>query len=711
MPYKVPGAYARFVKTASPVANAGASRIMALVGTGLNYYEVYNETVARQSDRPFDTLTHENVFEIISISSKAIYSGKNNPTNVIYNQGVDFDLKDGKNIVWRTLDNEIQQPTLVNVDTDPFINEGSRAFANNCTYVVDVNNSYFVQDGQWRIEVTYPAKDQGCYRIINVDTNELLGEFVCGDTVNTTIPGINLKVKSTYKLPTTSSVDSDDNLVATGDYFIIKTVAGKTEKEATAVMNTKSSVIGLRNSVTKVNIINDGRVVNGQYKIIMKSAITKEFQVVSVDNSQAIPQEQVIYPDASDATKTAVWVSGNEIYDIIPGVEVILGDFKYTPADNDAVVIDTSARVVDSTLPGEGDSYYVSYKYRKASSGYDAKLFSDYDKLVAEYGNYEVTASGFVKNSLSLGAEIAFKNGIQQIICVEAKGTSDAEFCDAIDKLKRTLPGVSNVNTVVPLSTSVAVGAYCANHVDTMSSYEMGKERMTYLGAFMNQPLTKQPSGKDRTMGIIETCEGYNNERVVFVAPGEVVKSIRDINTGKSYDRTLPGCYLAVAVASIGLKNDPAEPLTNKTITGFSYLPTSYMESELNLMAGAGACLLIQSGNNIIIRHGITTSVTEVNSMEITLIQIKDYVIEACRTACGKLYIGRKNTASAVSDVNYTITNILNQFISQEIIVGYSNLSVKRSTEDPRQIDVKFEIEAVYPLNYINISFGFSAVK
>ena len=96
MPYKVPGAYARFVKTASPVANAGASRIMALVGTGLNYYEVYNETVARQSDRPFDTLAHENVFEIISISSKAIYSGKNNPTNVIYNQGADFDLKNKK---------------------------------------------------------------------------------------------------------------------------------------------------------------------------------------------------------------------------------------------------------------------------------------------------------------------------------------------------------------------------------------------------------------------------------------------------------------------------------------------------------------------------------------------------------------------------------------------------------------------------------------
>jgi hypothetical protein len=52
---------------------------------------------------------------------------------------------------------------------------------------------------------------------------------------------------------------------------------------------------------------------------------------------------------------------------------------------------------------------------------------------------------------------------------------------------------------------------------------------------------------------------------------------------------------------------------------------------------------------------------------------------------------------------------MLPEIMSQQIILGYSGLSVKRSKEDPRQIDVKFEIEAVYPLNYISISFGFSA--
>ena len=711
MAYKAPGAYARFTKTANTVANAGSSRIMALVGTGINYYEIANETIKRNSDRPYDALANGNVFEIISVSNKPVYATKNSPENVYYKQDTDFELKDAQNIVWRCLSEDVNQPQLINVDTDPFINEGSRFFNKNCTYVTDLNNSYFMIDATYRIEVTYAAKESGCYRIINTATNELLGEYVCSDTVNTAIPGVNLVVKSTYKLPEKADVDSDENEIAAGDYFLLQTTASKTEIEATATINDKSSVVGLKKSIKSINVINEGKVVTKKYKIVIKNALTKEFQVCEVDIASGAEVSKVIYPDATDATATATWVKGNEIYDIIPGVEIILDAFKYTPADNDSIYIDTIARKVDSTLPGEGDSYYVSYKYRKADAGYAAKLFSDYDDIVAEYGNYEVTASGFVKNSLALGAELAFSNGVSQIICVEAKGNSDAEFCDAIDKLKRTLPGVSNVNTIVPLTDSAVVGEYAANHVNTMSSYEMGKERMVYLGAGMNQPMTKSPTGADRSMGIIETCKGYNNERVVFVVPGKVIKSVRDVNTGLSNDRPLSGCYMAVAVAALGLKNDPAEPLTNKTIAGFSYLPTTYMESEMNLMAGNGACIIMQSGNNLIVRHGITTSPTEVNSMEITLIQIKDYVIDACRTSCGKLYIGRKNLASAVSDVSYTITNILSQFISAEIIIGYSNLSVKRSSEDPRQIDVKFEIEAVYPLLYINITFGFSAVK
>lgn len=81
--YQAPGVYASFVKTASAAVNAGRSRVLALVGTGINYYNVNNETVQRNSDRPYDTLAHENIFEL-QISSGPIYSARNNPETVIY---------------------------------------------------------------------------------------------------------------------------------------------------------------------------------------------------------------------------------------------------------------------------------------------------------------------------------------------------------------------------------------------------------------------------------------------------------------------------------------------------------------------------------------------------------------------------------------------------------------------------------------------------
>ena len=700
MAYRKPGTYARFVRSASAVSNAGSTRYLALVGTGLNYFEVSNEVVTRASDKPYDELKHSNVMEILSVSSKPIYYEKNTPNNVIYTIN-DYSLKDGKNIVWRTLNTIPDNPTLVKVDgTDPFVNEGSKEFNKFINIVTDANTSYLVEDGEWMIEVTYAAKEGGCYRVINYETKELIGEYAVSEDYKSVIPGCQLTITSTYRAPDNATPESEDNLISVGDYVVFKTVAGKTEIEPKAAVDTVSS--NMSSYVSKLEIVNQGAVTDGTYDVVVVKASTKEYQVKK--------GSLVIYPE--DGVSTATWVDGLELYQIIPGVSVTFKDLDANIVDGQFVRFVTTARVVDTALPGEGDTFYVSYKYRKPDADYAAKIFFEYDDVVAEYGNYDVTASGFVLNSLSLGAEIAFTNGLTQVICVQAKGTSDLEFTNAIDALKRELPGVDNVNVVIPLSTSVDVGTALMNHVDLMSSYEVGKERMGYFGAYINQALTKNPTAKDRTIGMVETAESFVNERMVFVTPGEIVKDIRDIRTGRTNERTLPACYPAIAVAAKGLVNDPAEPLTNKTIAGFKYIPTTLMESEKNLLASAGCLVLEQRGASVIkIRHGITTSTTEVNSQEITLIQIKDYVIDACRKATNSLYVGLKNRPSVLADVQYTITSILNQFVSQEVLIGYSGLSVKRSSDDPRQIDVKFEIEAVYPLNYINITFGFSAVS
>ena len=134
-----------------------------------------------------------------------------------------------------------------------------------------------------------------------------------------------------------------------------------------------------------------------------------------------------------------------------------------------------------------------------------------------------------------------------------------------------------------------------------------------------------------------------------------------------------------------------------------------YTETEKNALAESGCCVIEQKTSGIRVRHGITTQDDEVNTTEITLIQIKDYVIAQCRKSCDALYIGIKNLPGRKADIQYTINSILSQFMSQEIILGFQGLTVKDSPDDPREVLVNFEIEAVYPLNYVTITFGFAA--
>jgi hypothetical protein len=242
-------------------------------------------------------------------------------------------------------------------------------------------------------------------------------------------------------------------------------------------------------------------------------------------------------------------------------------------------------------------------------------------------------------------------------------------------------------------------------------SAESGRhERMVYLSAFAGQKINKSATAADKTLGMKQQAEAYSDERVVYVTPGRVAYDVKNIQTGRINTRTLPGCYLALGVATIALTHDPAEPLTRKKIAcGFTGLLDTYTEVEKNALAESGCCVVEELSSGIRVRHGITTKDDEINTTEITLIQIKDYVIAQCRKSCDELYIGIKNLPSAKTNIKYTITSILNQFVSQEIILGYSGLSVKDSSDDPREVLVNFEIEAVYPLNYVTISFGFSS--
>ncbi|AEO93438.1 tail sheath [Bacillus phage G] len=579
MPYKKPGAYARFVKTASAITSVGATRVMAIVGTGRMYFDSLNENIVRNNKAISDELARKGVYEVYAVTNKSVKPADLDPSNEavlkskvrVYEKDVDYTIAVDEatgtaRIVW-----EKEAGADAVVTTETFADTHPLHEIVSAT----VHEEHLITDGSYRIQFTYIDSADSSFNtfaIINNKNEEVLGEY----------------------------------------------------------------------TFTNTALIN-----------------------------------------------------------VIPGLTMTVRDFSAANV-GDSVKIDcTAAKIKAGLFDADQTTFYIHYNYKKMDAALEPKVFSDYNSVVAEYGNYEVTASGKVINSLSLGAEIAFTNGVTPIVLVQAKNDTAYEINTAIDKLRKDVVGVSVISTIVPLSTANGVRLHVSAHVLDMSDEEVGRERMAYVG------INKNESYGEAAL----LTKGFNNERLVCVAPGSAVKEIRDLETGKVSLRNLDASYLAVAVATLGLKNDPAEPLTNKPITGFSSIGSVYTEFEKNHMAENGVLILEQSGNNIKVRHGITTAATEVNTAEITLVQIKDYVIESVRKYLGEIYIGRKLMPTVVTDVQTTLTNILSQFVSQEVILGYGSVDVVRSEDDPRAIDVKFEIEAVYPLNYINIAFSFSGVN
>jgi hypothetical protein len=367
------------------------------------------------------------------------------------------------------------------------------------------------------------------------------------------------------------------------------------------------------------------------------------------------------------------------------------------------------------TLPTPNNSYYVSYSYGKEQAEYGPKVFYDYNDVVAAYGNYDIAANGRVVNSLALAAQVAFENGVSPIVCVQSQSETEGAYKTAIDSLNKPFFGLRNVSAIVALTDHLSapqhenVSVYLKQHVEDMALPINAKERMAYVSSHKDATYASFVTGA--ILSGNAPIYKYNSERVVFVVPGTVNKEIKDIRTGRFNTRVIGGSYLAVAAASVALSNDPAEPLTNKSVIGFGNLGTLFSEQEMNYLAEAGCLVFKQDGTIVRVRHGITTSVLDVNSQEITLVQIKDFVMDSVRLRLGEAYIGNKMKPTIVSDIESTLNSILSGFQAKGIILGYAGVKVSKSSLDSRQVDVRFEIEAVYPLNYIDISFSFSGVN
>ena len=485
-------------------------------------------------------------------------------------------------------------------------------------------------------------------------------------------------------------------------------------------------VNALDNYIEGIEITKESKLVNADYAVEYVNGVTEKTAAIRI--SKIVPRlndqekvEQHLVP-ISATLKISSFKNG-VISSIIPGIKFSL-DAKAIAAEAakpvDAKIkagtilgiISTRPVAFPNGQPADGDTYYISYKYRRTD--FSPRIFTQYEDIVATYGNYNVALNGYVSNGVTLAAQLAMQNGAEEVIISQVESDTNQGFKDAIDKLANIDENIISVDIIVPLTTDYEVIQHLSDHVTLYSSDEYCLYRMGYVGASKDEPIDSDAQDYEGDkLGSIQKTMAMKNERMVYVVPGTVSKTVINPVTGYSVVRTLPAPYAAAAVAGLAMRNDLAEPLTNKIVYGIDSLGTIYQEVDANKLANAGCLVLKQDKNEIRVRHGITTfyefqTFNDVHSNEITFIQIKDRVISLCRSELGRKYVGNKLKTSILNDIEYTLTQLLNTLAAAETIIGYEGVSVTRDIDNPMQVNIRFFIEAVYPLNFLEVEFGFS---
>lgn len=336
--------------------------------------------------------------------------------------------------------------------------------------------------------------------------------------------------------------------------------------------------------------------------------------------------------------------------------------------------------------PTAGDTYFVTYRYAKPTSAYAAQIFSNMSDVSNEYGN------PIYGNTLSLGIKIAFENGARFVIGVQVTANTSAAFQVAIDKLRYQVGG-SMPTAIVALNTASVIHTYLYNHVRTMSSTTNRGERTTVIGMDVGTSIAN----------IRAKATAFDYGRLIL-AYDEATRDVQNAD-GTYTERTLDSTYLACAIVGMMSKFDIQEPLTRKVVIGFKALTRQFLETEKDQMAGDGVLLFESRAGVITVRHQLTTNNNTPEEAEISIIQIRDYVIKNVRAALDGIYIGTPLTNRTKTDVVTTVDAVLSRIAEEGAINSWGEITAVQNSTDPRQIDVTFSIDPAYPVNVILITF------
>lgn len=352
----------------------------------------------------------------------------------------------------------------------------------------------------------------------------------------------------------------------------------------------------------------------------------------------------------------------------------------------------TITRVIGGNLAA-GTQIQASFNYTDTTYFTPTSFFT-FNDVQNAYGA-PMDSNGNIISELTLGSYFAFQNGASQIIACAVDPTATPptvqNYTDALNKFQV----VDSIAIIVPCTGNQSLFTAVKTHVDSESINS--HERRAILG--MDGSITSVASATR-----ITNAQSIDDTRVAMVSPATVTY----FNPNTNATQILGGQFLACAVAGINAVQQPAIPLTRKTITGFVNIAESEAEPQKDQEAQAGLMVCENTNQGTMrIRHGVTTAPGTLITREWTITGQSDAMVYQLRAFLdGDGLIGGVINALTMPNILASASAALADLVQNGVILGYSGLAVSQLVNSPDVVEITFAWQPSIPLNYILVSYS-----
>ena len=201
---------------------------------------------------------------------------------------------------------------------------------------------------------------------------------------------------------------------------------------------------------------------------------------------------------------------------------------------------------------------------------------------------------------------------------------------------------------------------------------------------------------------ISDMASRYGTRRMAFVQPDQV--TYNDSGT----DVVLHGYYACAALAGKASALPPHQSFTGTVLYGIEACSGSwdqFSEANMDLAAGGGVMWLIQESADgpVFVRHQLTTDVSSLQTRELSITRVLDYMTKIIRTNINRL-AGRYNITPNFMALLSTIINTLVSSFSGVIVQRATVVNIVIDPDNPDTILIEVDITPYYPANRIRVT-------